>query len=347
MQCAGNTAKNLIEENHPRSAEIEQHMERNKQEWATLEKLANERTKQLEDAAEAYQFYADANEADSWLNEKTQILASSDYGSDEPSAQALLQRHKDLEGELNAYSGDIQSLNSQADKLIAAGISYLDLTAEPEITETVEEIQYEYRMVPVDVFEDVTVEKVEHKTVQEERKIPQVKALYPFNDYGLSMQKGEVMFLLNKANPDWWCVRKADGTDGFAPANYVVEIEPRIMQIQVRKPEKVKAVQRVKKTKMVKEKVPVKVQRPVKVKKKTIDDSNSVPKRQKKINDTYGKLKEVAAKRHALLEDAIRLFRFYAECDDFEKWIKDKEKLLAAEDPSDNVEQAKRKYEVS
>lgn len=141
----GNTAKNLTKENHPRSAEIEQHMDRNKREWSTLEKLADDRTKQLQDAAEAYQFYADANEADSWLNEKTSILASSDYGSDEPSAQALLQRHKDLEGELNAYSGDIQSLNGQAERLIAAGISHLDLTAEPEVTETVEETVYEYR----------------------------------------------------------------------------------------------------------------------------------------------------------------------------------------------------------
>lgn len=201
-------------------------------------------------------------------------------------------------------------------------------------------------MVPVEVYEDVAVEKIEHKTVQEERKIPQVKALYSFNDYGLSMQKNEVMFLLNKDNPDWWCVRKADGTDGFAPANYVAEIEPRIMQIQVRKPEKVKAIQRVKKTKMVKQKVSVKVLKPVKGKRRSIDDSNSVPKRQKKINDTYNQLKDVAAERHALLEDAVRLFRFYGECDDFEKWIKDKERLLGPEDPSDNVEQAKRKYEV-
>lgn len=53
------------------------------------------------------------------------LVASNDYGLDEPSAQALLQRHRDLQGELNAYSGDIQSLNSQADKLIKAGISTL------------------------------------------------------------------------------------------------------------------------------------------------------------------------------------------------------------------------------
>jgi spectrin beta len=141
----GATGKQLIAERHPRSAEIKQHMERNKQAWEDLEKLVNDRTKQLQDAAEAYQFYADANEADSWLNEKTSILNSSDYGTDEPSAQALLQRHKDLEGELNAYNGDVQSLNAQADRLIASGISNLDLTAEVEVSEPIEEILYENR----------------------------------------------------------------------------------------------------------------------------------------------------------------------------------------------------------
>ncbi|KAJ8972183.1 hypothetical protein NQ314_000313 [Rhamnusium bicolor] len=333
----GATSKQLISENHPRSVEIQQHIDRNKREWVTLEKLATERTKQLQDAAEAYQFYTDANEADSWLNEKTSILASSDYGSDEPSAQALLQRHKDLEGELNAYSGDIQSLNTQAERLIAAGISHLDLNTEPEVAEPIEEIQYEYRMVPTEVWVDEPVEKTEYKTIIEEKKVPQVRALYPFSDHGLSMVKGEVMFLLNKSNPDWWCVRKADGTDGFAPANYVVEIEPRIIHINVRKPETIKTVHRVKKPKMVKTKVPVTVRRQTaKPIKRKVDDSDSVPKRQKKVNDTYKQLKELAAKRRALLEDAIKLFTFYKECDDFEKWIKDKEKILSLEDPNDN-----------
>jgi len=51
--------------------------------------------------------------------------------------------------------------------------------------------------------------------------------------------------------------------------------------------------------------------------------------------------------RHALLEDSIRLFGFYRECDDFEKWIKDKERMLRADDSTDNVEAAKCKFEVS
>lgn len=55
------------------------------------------------------------------------LVASADYGEDEPSAQSLLQRHRDLQGELNAYSGDIASLNSQAEKLVQAGISTLEV----------------------------------------------------------------------------------------------------------------------------------------------------------------------------------------------------------------------------
>lgn len=50
--------------------------------------------------------------------------------------------------------------------------------------------------------------------------------------------------------------------------------------------------------------------------------------------------------RHALLEDSIRLYGFYRECDDFEKWIKDKERMLRADDLTDDVEAAKCKFEV-
>lgn len=55
---------------------------------------------------------------------------------------------------------------------------------------------------------------------------------------------------------------------------------------------------------------------------------------------------KLAAERHAALEDAIRLYAFYGDCDDLERWIKDKEKLLKTDDPADTVDEAKRKYEV-
>lgn len=139
------TGNQLIKEQHPRSAEIQQHIDTNKQEWRKLEKLATERQKQLQDAGQACQFYADANEADSWLNEKTQILTSGDCGVDEPGAQSLLQRHRKLQEELNAYGGDVQSLNNQAELLVSAGISHLDLGTEAETAEPVEEWTHEIK----------------------------------------------------------------------------------------------------------------------------------------------------------------------------------------------------------
>lgn len=68
----------------------------------------------------------------------------------------------------------------------------------------------------------------------------------------------QVMFLLNKTNSDWWNVRQANGNDGFVPANYVKEIEPKVVQVQARKPEIIRDVRRVKKTKMVLQNVMVK-----------------------------------------------------------------------------------------
>ncbi|XP_065202026.1 spectrin beta chain, non-erythrocytic 1 isoform X3 [Planococcus citri] len=341
----------LITAKHPSSDDIQSRIKSLQQHWKVLRELADNRRKQLEEAMEAYQFYADANEAESWLNERLTLVNSKDYGEDEPTAQSLLQRHRDLFGELKAYQGDVQSLNSQAERLMTLGISSLQLTGEsavPENLEPVEEWVNETQLVPQQVWEEEPVERIEYRTVMEERQVPQVKSLYPFSGQGMLMVKGEVMFLLNKTNQDWWSVRKANGQDGFVPANYVREIEPKVMQVAVRKPEHITTTKRVLKTKLVKQVVPVKktiTRKSNNKKKPVVDDSLNVDKRIKKINATYTQLLDLAQKRHTLLEDSIRLFGFYRECEDFEKWIKDKEKLLRSEDKNDSVETAKRKYE--
>ncbi|XP_043484059.1 spectrin alpha chain [Leptopilina heterotoma] len=347
-----NVGKKLINDNHSSSIEIQNRIDSLQEHWKVLEELAALRKKQLDEAAEAFQFYADANEADSWMNEKLTLVVSEDFGVDEPSSQALLQRHKDLQGELNAYKGDVQSLQVQAEKLIKAGISTLELSADPKPVAELEQEEWskEIRLLPQDEWIDEIVERLECRTILEDRLVPQVKSLYPFSGQGMHMYKSEVMFLLNKTNPDWWSVRKSDGNDGFVPANYVREIEPKIIQVQVKKPEKVRVTQRVKKTRMVKQVVPVRRVKSIKstvkpIKRQAANSSDSVEKRIEKINDTYAQLQELAVNRHALLEDAIRLYGFYRECDDFEKWIKDKEKMLRTDDSRDNVESAKRKYE--
>ncbi|XP_032575448.1 spectrin beta chain, non-erythrocytic 5 isoform X5 [Drosophila sechellia] len=354
MSTAG---KRLIGEQHPRSSEIQSRIDSLAEHWQALEALVELRRRQLEDAGEAYQFYTDANEAESWLNEKMALVNSRDYGNDEPSAQALLQRHRDLQGELNAYSGDILNLNQQADKLIKAGICTLELSAaEPELPEVEqEEWVNETRLVPKEVWEDEWVEKLEHKKVTETKMLPHVKSLFPFEGQGMKMDKGEVMLLKSKTNDDWWCVRKDNGVEGFVPANYVREVEPRPVACIVPKAEKVKSLQKVKKTILVRQVVPVKRIKPVSVAPKPLvqrrtstqsinENADSVEKRQQRINQTYDELQEMAQKRHALLEDSIHLFGFYRECDDFEKWMKEKERMIKSDD-GEGVDNAKRKFE--
>ncbi|KAF4529736.1 hypothetical protein B566_EDAN017988, partial [Ephemera danica] len=281
--------KRLVAEKHPMSPDIVARTQALLELWRNLETLAANKTKKLEDAAKAYQYNTDANEAESWLKERQALVSSADLGADETSAQALLQRHRDLEGELNAYKGDIEALNSQADALDAP------VTDEAPQEEWVNEV----RTVPQEVWVEEEVERIEPRTVVEQRT---------------------VMFLLDKTNNDWWHVRKTGGQDGFVPANYV------------RRPEKIKTKQKVKKIQMVKQVVPVKkvkkpAARPVAPKRRGSIDENSVEKRQKKINATYQQLQE------------------QAKCDSFEKWMRDCEKMLTTEEPGENVESARRKYE--
>lgn len=75
----------------------------------------------------------------------------------------------------------------------------------------------------------------------------------------------QVMILLQKTNNDWWQVRKADATEGFVPANYVKEVEPKVVQKVVQQLVKVPEKVRVKKTIMKKEVVKKKKQKSTKV----------------------------------------------------------------------------------
>ncbi|XP_037875798.1 spectrin alpha chain, non-erythrocytic 1 isoform X1 [Bombyx mori] len=340
--------QSLIDAGHPKSAEIERRLTSLSKQWETLRDLAAAREKQLADAAEAHQFYGDANEAESWMKEKRPLVSTADCGQDAAGAAALLARHRALHDAIRAHHAELQTLAAHAARLQQAGIQCLQLPTEVESTQGMEDEEWvnESRLVPTEVWEEEPVERLEHRTVTEERQVPQVKALYPFTGQGISMQKGEVMFLINKTNPDWWSVRKADRTDGFVPANYVREIEPRVVPVQVRRPEKVRTVQRVKKTVLVKQVVPVKRNKPTarrasRVQQKVV----TVAARMADIQKDYDELVALSSARREQLEDAIKLYSFFAECDDFDKWMKDKEKFLKSDDGEESVDTAKRKYE--
>jgi spectrin beta len=125
-----------------------------------------------------------------------------------------LARHKDLEGQIRAYEGDIQSLNSQADRLVASGVTSLAIGGNTANTkqqgiengrgEPDGEWGEEIRMIPEEYSEEESCERTEYRTVTEERLVPQVKAIYAFEGQGMTMTKGEVKKLDMMTH--WRCI---------------------------------------------------------------------------------------------------------------------------------------------
>lgn len=60
------------------------------------------------------QYFADAAEANSWLDDRKPLLTDENYGKDEMSTIALLQRHQRLEMEVGAYASEVKRLSEQA-----------------------------------------------------------------------------------------------------------------------------------------------------------------------------------------------------------------------------------------
>jgi len=55
-----------------------------------MQEKANQRKSDLDDSLQAQQYFADANEAESWMREKEPIVCNTDYGKDEDSAEVSI-----------------------------------------------------------------------------------------------------------------------------------------------------------------------------------------------------------------------------------------------------------------
>uniref|UniRef100_A0A8C2IZS6 Spectrin alpha, non-erythrocytic 1 n=1 Tax=Cyprinus carpio TaxID=7962 RepID=A0A8C2IZS6_CYPCA len=105
----------MIEEGHFAGEDVKAKLQELHNRWDGLKGKAAQRRQDLEDSLQAQQYFADANEAESWMREKEPIVGSTDYGKDEDSAEALLKKHEALMSDLSAYGSSIQALKEQAE----------------------------------------------------------------------------------------------------------------------------------------------------------------------------------------------------------------------------------------
>ncbi|KAF4524014.1 hypothetical protein B566_EDAN006309, partial [Ephemera danica] len=74
----------------------------------------------------------EAQEVENWLNEKAEILNSTDLGRDRDATTKLLTRHKALELQLDSYQGIITEMSRNANAMVQAGHPDATLIAEKQ-----------------------------------------------------------------------------------------------------------------------------------------------------------------------------------------------------------------------
>lgn len=178
--------KRMMEDEHFASDEIRYRVNNLYEHWVQLKEKANQRKQDLEDSLQAHQYYADANEAESWMKEKEPIVSGTDYGKDEDSSEALLKKHEALMSDLIAFGNTIESLKEQARSCRQQETPVIDVTGKEAVVAL-----FDY-------------------TEKSPREV--------------SMKKGDVLTLLNSNNKDWWKVEVND-RQGFVPAAYVKKVE--------------------------------------------------------------------------------------------------------------------------
>ena len=82
--------------------------------WSELVEKANQRKLDLEGSLDIHQYFVDANEAESWINEKQPLVTIKDFGKDEDSTEALLKKHEALMEDLEAFGNTISELHDRA-----------------------------------------------------------------------------------------------------------------------------------------------------------------------------------------------------------------------------------------
>uniref|UniRef100_A0AAR2J8L2 Spectrin alpha chain, non-erythrocytic 1 n=1 Tax=Pygocentrus nattereri TaxID=42514 RepID=A0AAR2J8L2_PYGNA len=179
--------ESMVDEGHFAAEDVKVKLGELNNRWETLKNKAAQRRQDLEDSLQAQQYFADANEAESWMREKEPIVGSTDYGKDEDSAEALLKKHEALMSDLSAYGSSIQGLKEQAQAC-------------------------RQQVAPTD---DETGKELVLALYDYQEKSPRE----------VTMKKGDILTLLNSTNKDWWKVEVND-RQGFVPAAYVKKLDP-------------------------------------------------------------------------------------------------------------------------
>ncbi|CAF3538071.1 unnamed protein product [Adineta steineri] len=105
-------SENMIKQGHFAAPRINDRLDMLKSKWNNLLQISSNRADNLKQTHDYYQFFADADDIDTWMLDMLKLVSSEDIGRDELSAQTLFKKHKDTQDVLDNYRQAIDNLKT-------------------------------------------------------------------------------------------------------------------------------------------------------------------------------------------------------------------------------------------
>ncbi|XP_030641786.1 spectrin beta chain, non-erythrocytic 5 [Chanos chanos] len=333
--CSGvvTRGKALCSNRHPNERDIQKWVRTLERQWQQLRDEVTNRRNRLHAATVIKQYFADAEESNSWLSDRKPLLTSEDYGKDEASTIALLQRHLRVEKEMEAYVPEVKRLAEQA-------------KSASQLTALTSELQ-QSKMVQYSDSSDEESENTRERGRRRVSKTPEVTAKIRFSYKGIKapFERGELVAVLSK-HDDKLLVRNKYGTEDFVPTTYITELSSTVSPPASTNgttdspPRRVSRPRRSRSMRRGTAEVSIALLPDPHYQRDTIESTQS------SLEEDFNRLYQLAMARKKILEETALLHRFYYSCDEFDSWMGDKENILNTfSSKSDNIEVVQAKYE--
>uniref|UniRef100_A0A671DN44 Spectrin beta, non-erythrocytic 5 n=1 Tax=Rhinolophus ferrumequinum TaxID=59479 RepID=A0A671DN44_RHIFE len=126
-----------LDQLHPMAQEsLAQQLEEVQKAWATLDAKAQERGRQLEQAAQGHTFLGRCQELLAWAQEKQALASSEELAGDVAGAERLLEQHEELGQEIKEHCRQAQDVKQEGQQLVDNG-NFISL----EVTQCLQELQ--------------------------------------------------------------------------------------------------------------------------------------------------------------------------------------------------------------
>ncbi|VDL15838.1 unnamed protein product [Hymenolepis diminuta] len=307
--------------------------------WNHLQQEMKTRQDALNECLESAQFYADADEASRWIQEKIHLVESAGIlrhpvegdqeldkamqmcGPDSSSTMAQKRRLTNLEAEMNAFqSNDLQRLKYYSTVLRKPTDGNL---IRPELL--AQKTDGESSDIDSDNEATTNGSRIAGDSTKTVEGRAQAIARYSAKDPAgrdIDLEKGEMVAVIACTNADWWHVRRnvrGQRNEGFVPANRLKLLVAPVIRKGSSSADALKAVKREATRGLSIRRTPS-----ARTSNQLHFDKENILKCEQRVIQEFDQLQKCVKERDNCLQDTLAWHDFSMKCNNFETWMAQK-----------------------